>query len=66
MKINNINLALCSTGELYGGVEQFMYTFSSYLKNEIKVNFIVILFNKGLLYEKLKEADIETFFAFGP
>ena len=30
-------------------------------KNEIKVNFIVILFNKGLLYEKLKEADIETF-----
>ncbi len=61
MEIGKINLAICSTGELYGGVEQFIYTFSSYLKNESKVNFIVILFNKGLLYEKLEEAEIETY-----
>ena len=69
MNLEHINLAICSTGELYGGVEQFIYTFSNYLKhapegfnrgNETKANFIVILFNKGLLYEKLKEANIET------
>lgn len=61
MEIKNINLAICSTGELYGGVEQFIYTFSDYLKKETNVNFIVLLFNKGLLYEKLKEARIETY-----
>lgn len=61
MKIRQINLAICSTGELYGGVEQFIYSFSDYLKKEINVNFIVLLFNKGLLYEKLKEAKIETY-----
>lgn len=59
--MDKINLALCSTGELYGGVEQFIYTFSNYLKSETKLNFIVIIFNKGLLYEKLKEAKIETY-----
>lgn len=61
----NINLAICSTGELYGGVEQFIYTFSDYLNKETNINFIVILFNKGLLYKKLKEADIETFLLSG-
>lgn len=61
MKINKINLAICSTGELYGGVEQFIYTFSNYLKKETSVNLIVILFNRGLLYEKLRETNIETY-----
>lgn len=65
MEIKNINLAICSTGELYGGVEQFIYSFSNYLKKETNINFIVILFNKGLLYEKLKEADIKTFLLSG-
>lgn len=58
---NLINLAICCTGELYGGVEQFISTFSDYLKKETNVRFIVLLFNKGLLYEKLKEAEIETY-----
>lgn len=61
MEITSVNLAICSTGELYGGVEQFINTFSDYLKKETNVNFIVLLFNKGLLYEKLKEARIETY-----
>lgn len=65
MEINKINLALCSTGELYGGVEQFIYTFSNYLKNNTKINFIVVLFHKGLLYEKLKESNIETYLFLG-
>lgn len=61
MEITSVNLAICSTGELYGGVEQFINTFSDYLKKKTDVNFIVLLFNKGLLYEKLKEAKIETY-----
>lgn len=61
MKSEHISLAICSTGEIYGGVEQFIYIFSNYLKSETKVNFIVILFHKGLLYEKLKETNIETY-----
>lgn len=60
MEIKSVNLAICSTGELYGGVEQFIYTFSDYLKKETNINFMVLLFNKGLLYDKLKEAKIET------
>lgn len=61
MEIKSVNLAICSTGELYGGVEQFIYTISDYLNKETNINFIVLLFNKGLLYEKLKEAKIETY-----
>ncbi len=53
--MDKIKFALCTAGEIYGGVEQFVYTFSRYLKKETKFNFIVVLFNKGLLYEKLNE-----------
>ncbi len=60
-KNQNISLAICSTGEIYGGVEQFVYTFSKYLKKTTDIDFIVILFNNGLLYEKLKAENIETY-----
>jgi L-malate glycosyltransferase len=60
-----ISLAICSTGEIYGGVEQFVYTFSNYLKKETEVHFIVVLFNRGLLYDKLNEAGIETYLCLG-
>lgn len=61
MEINKINLALCSTGELYGGVEQFIYTFSNSLRQEVNIAFIVVLFHEGLLHSKLKDAGIETY-----
>lgn len=57
----NIKVALCASGEIYGGVEQFIYSYSNYLKKESKIKFIVVLFNRGLLYDKLNEAGIETY-----
>jgi L-malate glycosyltransferase len=63
--MDKLNIALCSSGELYGGVEQFIYTISNYLKRNAKVNVIVMLFNKGALYTKLREAKIETYVCIG-
>jgi L-malate glycosyltransferase len=60
-KNQNISLAICSAGEIYGGVEQFIYIFSKYLRQTTDINCIVILFNNGLLYEKLKAENIETY-----
>lgn len=51
-------IAISSTGELYGGVEQFIYTFAKGLYNQYNVSPLVILFNKGVLYEKLMERRI--------
>jgi glycosyltransferase involved in cell wall biosynthesis len=56
--MNEIRLAICASGELYGGVEQFIFTFAQQLKNKRKVKFVVLLFNKGLLYEKVKELGV--------
>lgn len=57
--------AICSAGELYGGVEQFIFSFSSELK-ELKEDALVVLFHKGALYRKLTEAGIETHVFSGP
>lgn len=59
--MHRMNIALCAAGELYGGVEQFIYTFSHFLTKDSRLNLTVILFNKGILYAKLKEANIETY-----
>ncbi|MBI5193531.1 MAG: glycosyltransferase family 4 protein [Nitrospirae bacterium] len=56
--MGKIKLALCSAGELYGGVEQFMYTLSEYLTKDSEIDLTVIVLHKGLLYEKLKESKI--------
>jgi L-malate glycosyltransferase len=55
-----MQVAVCSTGVPYGGKEQFIYTFAEYLKRKTQIKVMVILFSKGVLYEKLLEANIET------
>ncbi|MCR4286839.1 MAG: glycosyltransferase, partial [Deltaproteobacteria bacterium] len=47
-----------SSGELYGGVEEFIYTFSEYLKENVKIEFLVVLFHEGKLFEKLKKNGV--------
>ena len=60
MSRNNINLAICTTGELYGGAERFVNTFAEYLQNNTGINFVVVLFNEGELASKLTGAGIDT------
>lgn len=55
-----MRIAICSAGELYGGVEQFVYLYAQHLRNSDHTEAIVILFHNGLLSKKLKGAGIET------
>ncbi|RPI79635.1 MAG: hypothetical protein EHM45_02070, partial [Desulfobacteraceae bacterium] len=56
-----INLAICTAGELYGGIEQFIYAYAELLNKHDRVKPIVVLFNKGLLYERLKQSGIDLY-----
>ncbi|HAO93323.1 MAG: hypothetical protein A2X99_11960 [Deltaproteobacteria bacterium GWB2_55_19] len=56
-----LRLAICSTGELYGGVEQFIYSFATELGKDPSVRVIVVLFNEGMLSERLRGAGVRTF-----
>src|SRR5260370_41575735 len=60
-KDRGVNLAFLSTGELFGGVEQFIATFSRYLQSHTHIKPVVLLFNAKGLYEKLRAAGIETY-----
>lgn len=55
-----LRIALCSAGELYGGVEQFIYLYAQHLQASGQADVIVILFHRGKLSERLEDADIET------
>jgi len=55
-----LRIALCSAGELYGGVEQFIYLYAQHLQASEQAGVIVILFQRGKLSKKLEDADIET------
>ncbi|MGQ0645177.1 MAG: glycosyltransferase [Elusimicrobiota bacterium] len=51
-------LALCAAGEIYGGVEEFVYTYARHLKEERGLNPAVVLFHEGRLADKLRRADV--------
>ncbi len=59
-KKEKIRLAICSTGELFGGVEQCILSLSKYLKDETRIEFIVVLFHEGALSRQLGELGVET------
>lgn len=58
--IEGLRVAICSSGELYGGVEEFIYTFSEYLKENVKIEFLVVLFHEGKLFDKLKKNGVKV------
>ena len=55
-----LRIALCSAGELYGGVEQFIYLYAQHLQASGQAGVVVILFHRGKLSKRLEDADIET------
>jgi hypothetical protein len=55
-----VNVAICSSGDLYGGVEKFILTFAAELNARPAHRARVVLFSKGLLGERLRERGIET------
>jgi len=56
----NMNLAICATGELYGGVERFVNGFAKCLQDEMRISPLVVLFQEGKQYKNLKESGIDT------
>jgi glycosyltransferase involved in cell wall biosynthesis len=58
-----VNVAVCSAGDLFGGVEKFILTFVAALERVSPHRAVVVLFAKGPLYEELRErgADVEVF-----
>lgn len=59
--VKHMRLAICSTGELYGGVEQFIYSFATEISKDQSVCLIVVLFHEGHLSNKLREAGVRIF-----
>ena len=55
-----MHIAICSAGELYGGVEQFIYLYTQHLRSLDGIEVVVILFHDGLLCKRLRDAGIET------
>jgi glycosyltransferase involved in cell wall biosynthesis len=55
-----VRIAICSAGELYGGVEQFIYLYAQHLRALDHAEAIVILFHDGQLSNRLRGAGIET------
>jgi glycosyltransferase involved in cell wall biosynthesis len=53
-------LALISAGELFGGVEQFIFTYAVYLRRVAGAPPTVILFHRGRLHQTLVSAGIDT------
>jgi L-malate glycosyltransferase len=51
-------VAHISAGELFGGVEQFIYSYADYLRRNDGSTFITILLHKGRLFEKLSAAGL--------
>ncbi len=53
-----LNIAVCSSGEIYGGVEEWIYTFCHYRFSDKKFDIKIVLFYEGKLAEKLREIGI--------
>ncbi len=58
--VEDLRVAICSSGEVYGGVEEFIFTFSEYLKGNAEIEFLVVLFHEGKLFKKLKKNGIRV------
>jgi glycosyltransferase involved in cell wall biosynthesis len=54
-----IRLAICATGEIWGGVEQFVLTLAHALAGE-RQPVMVILFHDGLLARRLRELPVHV------
>ena len=54
-----LRLAICSAGEIWGGVEQCIATLSQGLKT-MNVQLVVILFHDGLLARKMRTLNLEV------
>jgi glycosyltransferase involved in cell wall biosynthesis len=52
-----LRLALCSPGEVWGGVEQFVLSMAQYLRDR-DVEVLGVVFNDGILRERLQQARI--------
>ncbi len=61
-----MNVAICSSGDLYGGVEQFIATFAAELVALPPHQVRVVLFSRGVLSRTLSERGIETVVFEGP
>jgi glycosyltransferase involved in cell wall biosynthesis len=57
----SMNLALCTSGELFGGVEQFVYTYAQHLSKATGIRVVVVLFCPGDLLDRLADQGIETY-----
>jgi glycosyltransferase involved in cell wall biosynthesis len=55
-----MNVAICSSGDLYGGVEKFIVTLAVQLKALPAHAVRVVLFSRGVLHEQLRERGIAT------
>ncbi len=58
--MDRLRLAICTSGELFGGVERFVLSLASYLHRETDVDLFVVLWCKNELYRRLGEEDIEV------
>src|SRR5205814_5561137 len=55
-----MNIAICSSGDLFGGVERLILTLARELRSCRRYRACVVLFSKGILYDTLRRHDIET------
>jgi len=53
-------LALCTAGELYGGVERFINDFAVYLTDNDSVDVITVVFYDGELAHRLRKEGVEV------
>jgi glycosyltransferase involved in cell wall biosynthesis len=53
-------VALCASGELFGGVEQFVAQYALYLKRETLIRPVVILLEEGRLFRKLQAEGVDV------
>jgi len=60
MSDQNIKVAICAAGELYGGVERFVSTFTEYLRDNTAIEFVVVLFYEGELARRLRSTGVDT------
>jgi len=55
-----MNIAICSSGDRFGGVERLILTLARELRSCRGYRACVVLFSKGILYDTLRRHDIET------
>jgi len=56
----NLRLALCTAGELYGGVERFVCEYSMYLRDNAPVDVMTVVFYEGELASRLRDTGLDV------